>query len=412
MTTKPLSIAYLCADRGIPIGGTKGGSVHVRGVVEALAQRGHRIRVLAARVEPDASRLAASVHAIEFDRAVKDVRRSIQTIEDGARIASEFHGLMLNEGVGNGLRALHDEAPIDALYERYSLWSWGGYRFAKEHGVPWVLEVNAPLVDEQRTYRGMHMEPVATGIQDLLLREADAIVVPSAELRDFIQSRTGRESGIAVLPNGVDFAAIDAAPALPEHVVQGLADRFVIAFSGSLKPWHGVDRLLRVFERLLRHVPEAHLLIVGDGPLGSAVEGAVKRVGTERITWTGAIPHESVASWLAHADVGVAPYPALDDFYFSPLKIVEYLAVGLPVVASEIGQIRELVQHGETGLLVPPGDGRRLLEALEQMHADPRLRRRMGRRAGERARRHHDWAKVGERVERLFERRLHRTNER
>lgn len=402
----PLSIAYLCADRGIPVGGTKGGSIHVRGVAEALSRRGHRLRILAARVEPAADALSVPVFRVGFDRALKDVRQSIASVAEGAQLAREFHGLMLNEGVGRALREMHDHSAIDAIYERYSLWSWAGFRFAQEQRVPWVLEVNAPLVSEQRTYRGMHLEPFATGIQDLLLREADAIVVPAEELRDFIRDRTGRDRGISVLPNGVDLGAFDAAAPVPAEVSKALENRFVVAFSGSLKPWHGIDRLLRAFEKMQCRVPEAHLLVLGDGPLGVEIEEAVNRLGTDRITWTGAIPHEQVPSWLAHADVGVAPYPVLDDFYFSPLKIVEYLAIGLPVVASEIGQTRELVQHGETGLLVPPGKSQELMEALEHLHRNPRLRRRMGRRARERARRQHDWARVAERIEGLIERRL------
>ena len=406
-----LSIAYLCADRGIPIGGTKGASIHVRGVAEALHRRGHHVRIVAARTRPEAQSLSVEVKEIVLDRIWKAVRRSIDGAESEAQLARELNGLILNEASMRALDHAHAQAPIEALYERYSLWSWAGYRFAREHGVPWILEVNAPLVREQKTYRGLSLDPVASGIQNYLLRKADAIAVPSAELRDFVYGEVGERSGVVVMPNAVDMEVIDSPRSLPAIAVEALQGRYVIAFSGSLKPWHGVDRLLRVFERLLKRVSDAHLLLIGDGPLGPDVERAVKRLGTDRITWTRAIPHEDVPLWLRHADVGVAPYPEIEDFYFSPLKIVEYLAVGLPVVASNLGQIPELVQDGETGLLVAPGDGASLLQALARLHEDRRLRKSMGRRASERARRNHDWAGVAEKLEKLFSRRLHATSE-
>jgi len=400
---KPASMTYLCADRGIPVGGTKGASVHVRGIAESLARRGHRVEILAARVDPGAAELASQVTEIPFDPTLKHIRKAVAAGGEHDALAQELHGLLLNEGIARGLAEIHARAPIEALYERYSLWSWGGYRFAREHRIPWVLEVNAPLIREQRTYRGITLEPVAAGVEDLVLRQADAIVVPSEELREFVRARVGRRSGVVVCPNGVDFALVDAAPALSEAQAAPLRDRFVVAFAGSLKPWHGVERLLRGFERLLAKEPRAHLLVIGDGPLAAEVERTVKRLGTDRVTWTGAVPHAEVPAWLSHAHVGGAPYPDLPDFYFSPLKVVEYLASGLPVVASAIGQIPELVQDGETCLLVPPGDGHAYADALRTLARDRRLREKMGRRAARRARRR-DWSVIAERVEELFER--------
>ena len=404
----PLSIAYVSADRGVPVGGTKGASIHVRGVAEALVRRGHEVHLLAARTDPEADGFASQVRGVPFDRVLKNVRRSVAEAGSDAALARDLHGLMLNECFARELGLLADKTRIDAVYERYSLWSWAGYRFAREHGLPWILEVNAPLVEEERTYREIRLEETAIGIENILLREADAIVVPAAELAHYIQDRVGPRSGIVVEPNGVDFALLDAAPSPPAEFAALLRDRFVVAFAGSLKPWHGIDRLLRAFDRLRADVPDAHLLVVGDGPLGPQVESAVKRHGTERITWTGAVPHGEVLGWLRCADVGVAPYPVLDRFYFSPLKVVEYLACGLPVVASDLGQLRQLVRPNETGLLVPPGDVRALAGALQRLAEDRHLRKSMGRRALARARGHHSWDRVAQRIERLFIRRLPR----
>ena len=111
------------------------------------------------------------------------------------------------------------------------------------------------------------------------------------------------------------------------------------------------------------------------------------------------LPHQAVPGLLAYADVGVAPYPELEDFYFCPLKVIEYLTAGLPVVASDLGDMAELVAHGQTGLLVAPGDTRALAHALTELHADPRQRARFGARARRRAETRHGWEVSAQRVE-------------
>lgn len=395
-----MRIAYLCGDRGVPVNGTKGASIHVRGIIRALAARGHEIHLVATREEETAPALPHPVLNVGFDRVLKDVQRAM--IDAGAEpvLAGEMYALLVNLRACRALASLNRRAPLDAVYERYSLWSWAGMHFARERGVPWMLEVNAPLLDEQRAWRDLSLQPVGCGLERVLLRAADAIVVPSDELRAYVARRAGRRRRVLVIPNGVDLDLFDRPPGpLPPEGDERLRGRFVVVFLGTLKPWHGVRTLLRAFARLRRSVPRAHLLIIGDGPMRGEVERAARRLGSDAITACGAVPHEAVPSWLARADVGVAPYPALRDFYFSPLKVVEYLAAGLPVVASAIGQIPSLVRDGRTGLLVRPGDESALAASLARLEADGRLRARLARRAREDARRRHGWSRAAARIE-------------
>jgi glycosyltransferase involved in cell wall biosynthesis len=169
-----------------------------------------------------------------------------------------------------------------------------------------------------------------------------------------------------------------------------------------------VEVLLKAFERLVSRVPEAHLLVVGDGPLRRQVAATGERFGEERVTVAGAVDHSRVPGWLACADVAVAPYPKLDSFYFSPLKVVEYQAAGLPVVASRCGQLDRLVADGDTGRLVPPGDAEALAAALVDLHRDPTLRRRMGSLGRRRAFRCSGWSAVAAHTEAVIQRSLER----
>ena len=402
-----MRLAYLCADRGVPLDGTKGASIHVRAVADALTGRGHELSVLTARPGERAGRHRWPVVDVGYDRGLKELKRSMVAAGGDPQLARETYAMLLNLRADEALEELERRQPLDAIYERYSLWSWAGLRFARRHRKPLILEVNAPLVREAGEWRRLELAPVASAVERQVLRGADAVIVPSRELADWLAGEVGRRRHTRVIPNGFDEALFRRPAPLPA-AADRLRGRYVIAFVGSLKPWHGVEVLLTAFERLQQRLPEAHLLVVGDGPLRRDVERARMRLGEDRITVPGAVDHSRVPGWLACADVAVAPYPRLDSFYFSPLKVVEYQAAGLPVVASRCGQLDRLVADGDTGLLVPPGDTDRLAEALLALHRDPGLRRRMGGRGRRRAFRCSGWSAVAAHTEAVIERCLGR----
>jgi glycosyltransferase involved in cell wall biosynthesis len=397
-----MRIAYISSDRGIPVYGTKGASIHVRGMAQALVQQGHEVQLLTARADGDPPPgFRPQVIDFGFDRLLKDLRREIRT-HGGDNIGNEAYSLLLNTALAQALDRLDRRWGIDAIYERYSLWSWSGLHFARERNLPFILEVNAPLVKEQATWRELSLQPIAAGLERLVLREADAISVPASGLKEHIAAVAGRRRGIHVVPNGVDLAVFRDPQPPPDALLARLRGRFVVAFLGSLKPWHGIENLCRAFRKLHARVPAAHLLVIGDGPMRGYLEETAAELGPDAITLTGAVPHQAVPGLLAAADVGVAPYPELDDFYFCPLKVIEYLTAGLPVVASDLGDMAKLVEHGRTGLLLPPGDTRALADALIELHDHPRRRESFGARARRRAESRHGWEVSARRVEQFI----------
>lgn len=398
-----MRIAYVCADRGIPLDGTKGAAIHVRAVATALRRRGHHVPILTARPNNETNPNAlADVHDIGYDRTLKSIKHSMGAANEGAVIAREINSLLLNLRTSELLEELGRQTPFDAIYERYSLWSWAGMRYARQQRIPFFLEVNAPLVEEQKTFRHLQLQSTAEAIELELLRHADTIIVPADELVGYIEGRIGKRRRTIVSPNCADLELFAKPPTLPDSKTAALRGRFVIVFVGSLKPWHGIEVLLKAFDSLGQKLPKAHLLIVGDGPLQSAVKEHADRWGPARVTCTGAVSQAEVAAWLALADVGVAPYPALPNFYFSPLKVIEYQAAGLPVVASCIGQLRQQIQPGHNGFLVTPGDPHELAHKLHDLAGNPKLAARLGRHAQRRARRF-DWNRTAGQLEKLIE---------
>jgi glycosyltransferase involved in cell wall biosynthesis len=172
----------------------------------------------------------------------------------------------------------------------------------------------------------------------------------------------------------------------------GLDGRAVVAFVGTLKPWHDPGILVRALALLERRGTAPHVLVVGDGPERPRLEELAREEGlSARLTFTGAVAHDEVPAYLAAADIGVATFHADTGRYFSPLKLFEYQAAGLPVVAAELGEIPHCVRPGETGLLYPPGDAGALAEALAMLTADRDRAAALGRNGREHVVRHHTW---------------------
>jgi len=375
-------IAYVSADRGVAPTGSNGASTHIRELVNAVVARGVEVKVLTAR-PGDGRGIDAELIDIDTDDVLPALRRLTAGLDGGndaaATQASEVHGLLLNECLHEHLEGLHARWPIDLVYERYSLWSHAGFRFARHHRLPFLLEVNAPLAAQQEEYRRLSNAATAHALEHLLLSRADRVIVPARVLSEYVQSRGCPARRIRVIPCGVGPQFFDC-EVRPD---QGPTDGdFVIGFLGSLKPWHGLETLLEAFGRLLAQDPGYRLLVVGDGPLRATVERFASACGRpDRVTITGAVAHHEVPAYLARMDVGVAPYPVLPTFYFSPLKIFEYAAARVPIVASGSGQIAELLVHRKSALLHVPGNVDEMVQHIERLRGNAELRTRLARRA-------------------------------
>jgi glycosyltransferase involved in cell wall biosynthesis len=366
-----MRIAYVSADPGVPVFGRKGCSVHVRAVVDALEREGAEVHVVTSRVGgPVPISRASRVHSLPVN----------------APAAPAEHDL--NQSLTDVLSRLE---PLDMVYERYSLWSHAGMTFARARGIPGILEVNAPLIEEHAAHRGPVDRVKATQVAERVWNAASAILAVSDGVASYLTRQGVAPDRIIVTGNGVD--ADRFGPHVVPHRPRS-ADRFTIGFVGSLKAWHGLDLFIDAFAQVARRVP-ARLVIIGDGPARQPVSARVDTFGLQSmVEFVGAVDAEEIPGWLASMDAAVAPYPPMTDFYFSPLKVYEYLAAGLPVVASRIGELATVIQPGVTGMLCEPGDNRAFADALVQLARDPVLRRRMGAAARAQAAASHTWRAV------------------
>jgi glycosyltransferase involved in cell wall biosynthesis len=269
------------------------------------------------------------------------------------------------------------------IYERYSLWGTGGQRLAGKYSIPLVLEVNSPLAYEEHRYRKGSVFPSLAGwAEQRIWRRADLLVAVSQAFQRHFEKAGVAPEKVRILPNAEDTSLFRVRDDISLRSQLKLDGQFVVGFVGSFKAWHGVDFLFKAFGQLRGEDAAYHLLLVGEGPMRAALEEETRRLGfQEVVTLVGNVPHEEVPRYLALMDVAVAPYPAVEDFYFSPLKVYEYMSGSRAVVASRIGQVAEVIVDGLTGLLYEPGDREALIGCIRRLQAHENLRRELGQNA-------------------------------
>ncbi|WP_353931287.1 glycosyltransferase family 4 protein [Okeanomitos corallinicola TIOX110] len=373
-----MRIAYVCADLGIPVFGKKGCSIHVQEVIRALEKQGSEVELLATRIggTPPIDLANIIVHKLPYIPKVE--------IEVREKIA-----LGINEDLRLNLQGLGN---IDLIYERYSLWSYSAMEFAQKRGIPGILEVNSPLIKEQIKYRGLIDVDSAEMVASRVFEAAAAVIAVSEEVKTYLIKYVDAEK-IYVIPNGVNpdrFSNLNVAAE---------SEDFTVGFVGTFKPWHGLSILTEAFAQLHQKVPQSRLLIVGDGPERENIQAELSVLGLDDcIEFTGAVNPDQVPQFLAKMNVAVAPYPAQSDFYFSPLKVYEYMAAGLPVVVSKIGQLVDLIEPEVNGIFCPPGDAIALAEALEKLWRSPSLRHSLGQAARQKVIKNHTWNDVAQQI--------------
>jgi glycosyltransferase involved in cell wall biosynthesis len=175
----------------------------------------------------------------------------------------------------------------------------------------------------------------------------------------------------------------------------------VVGFAGSLKPWHGIDVMLDACRVAMATHPRLYLEVVGSGPMSLAVKRAQLPAG--RVTMHGQVDHAAAIGLMRGWHAGLAPYHDVPGFYFSPLKVLEYMASAVCPIASDLGQIRDLLGGGERGVVVRAGDPASLAEAMSDLAADPRVAGVRAKAAREYVLRTHTWRGNARRVIALAE---------
>lgn len=344
--------------------------IHILEMIKAFRALGHTVEVVCL-VDPETGKADAARDAGEA--GWKQLVRRIPFGYDIVQVGYNLVGIPMLL-----LRVLRGRP--DFIYERYSLFNFTGAAVARLCRIPLVLEVNSPFAVEQRRDGDIRGYAFAAWTERAICNSAAFVIAVSSPLRKILAGAGVRMERIVVMPNGIDLDHFRQDRVSPELRTRlGLDGRTVIGFVGWFRKWHGLDLLLQAFHTAGLAARGASLLLIGDGPEMPALRAYVKEHSLQgSVIFTGPLPHEEVPPYLGLIDVAVQP--AANE-YCCPMKILEYMGMGKPIVAPRQENIEELIEEGDQGCLFTPHDMQSMAAALSRMVSDPEAMRRMGRRS-------------------------------
>ncbi|TAL03451.1 MAG: glycosyltransferase WbuB [Rhodospirillaceae bacterium] len=340
-----------------------GQAVHIEELIAAFRRAGHTVEVVGPTGHADA--------AFGSDGGFASRVRALLPLSLGEILEASYSVLAFVR-----LWRAYRRMQPDLLYERYNLFLLAGAWLHRLTGVPFALEVNAPLALERSREPGLGLPILAKWCEAAAWRAATLVLPVTKVLAEHVIAVGVPSSRIMVIPNGI---APEHFPAtLTGDTVRarhGLVDKIIIGFTGFLRAWHGLPAVIEVLAEMQDRY-DVHFLVVGDGPARAELESEAQRLGVgARMTVTGVVGRDMIPAYVAAFDIAVQPKATA---YASPLKLFEYMALGRAIVAPDQPNVREVLSDGDNALLFSPADLTSLKQTLQRLIPDPALRLRLG----------------------------------
>lgn len=292
-------------------------------------------------------------------------------------------------------KILKKEMP-DLIISRLEIYLFSSLLLAKLLKIPLIIEADAPGVYEAHEFHKefWQIKWLANYIEINNLKKSNLSVCVSNNAKKYFTDRGVPDDKLVTITNGADIEKfhpdIDSSKLLEKY---GLNGKVIIGFVGSFHFWHGVNNLIEVIKETILATKNTVFLMVGEGgPMKSRLKEFIRQEGLEkRVIMTGYISYEEMPNYIAAMDIVLAPYPNLNFFYYSPMKIFEYMACGKPVISTKIGQIAEIITDKHNGFLCEPDNIKQIIFNLNDLINSAKLRKAIGINARETIYNHYSW---------------------
>lgn len=358
--------------------------VHILGIVGAFEQAGIKVDILS----PKGLQPSSGGHAVHEPAAPAAAGKRSRLYPLISKHAPElvFELLEIAYNLLTVWRlAKRGIAGYQLVFERYAVFGVVGALLARFTKLPLVVEVNytsrSPLVRR----RSKLMKPLAHAVDRWIFGSATLLTPVSTALKEELMRDFGiPDEKILMLPN-----AADPAKFVPPANAREGSGKKTIGFVGGFYPWHGLDLLIEAYAGIADRFPESQVLLIGDGPELDRIRALAIRLGLDgRVIFGGRRKHRELPGVMSSFYIGVMPD---SNDYGSPMKIFEYMALGVPVVAPDYAPIFDAIGDGEQGLVFEKRSVPALRAALARLLQDEAFARRLGERGRETIVRERNW---------------------
>lgn len=385
-----MRIIYYSPHPNLNLQDPSGYGTHMREMISAFRKLGHEVLpVIAGGMEKK-----KKMNDKSLKTATKKIFPSIvwESIKDFSLLKQDK---ILEQSLLNQI----EKFKPDLIYERGNYLQLSGCNAARLKGIRHFMEINAPYTEERISMQGksFYISKAEKAEKEQLNISEKVIVVSSALKKYFSDKHKINPEKFIVTPNAINPETIS----VDENAVRNLREKyklnnnFIIGFSGSIFPYHGVDILLKSFAFVHKQNPDSKLIIVGDGASLPQLEKLSIETGcSSSVIFTGNVPHSEIYNYISLFDIAIMP---ASNWYGSPVKIFEYGALGKPIIAPDNIPLRDVMENNKHGILINSSE-KKLNEAILLLMQNELLRNSIGNNFKEKVFREHTWQKMAEKI--------------
>jgi glycogen synthase len=386
-----------------------GYSVRSRNLITAQHRQGEAIKVLTGPLHEldDAEATEITLDGVQYLRTPIRGNLASAALRKRWLVAREHEVVRL---LRERILAVMDREPVRLIYAHSpALCGLAAVQAARRTGVPCVYEIRAFWEDAaQRDSNGSRSlrARMTHRLETFVAKRADAVAAIAKPMLSDLEARGVARGKLFHIPNGVDidrFSPVARDEALAQQL--GLGEGPVLGFFGSLYSYEGVSWMIRAASQLWARGIAFHILIIGRGEDESAIREAVSAARADRFVHTiPHVPHEEISRYYSVVDVVLCPRCKIRlTELVTPLKPLEAMALKKAVLGSDVGGIRELIEHEKTGLLFRAGDAEDFCRQANRLIQSPALRNSLAERGREFVIRHRDWQVLSLRYKQIYD---------